>query len=110
MTRWETFRHALWGKPRTKAELDEAIAGVENYLDVHKWDLLNSVLFAGLLAVAFWSVGLGLEAMIWAIAVIIAEIAFSVVRLKLSRTRTSVRNVHRRTSILQLASLGTLLI
>lgn len=110
MTRWDTFCHALWGKPRTKAELDEAIASVENYLDVHRWDLLNSVLFAGLLAVAFWSVGLGLEAMIWAIAVIVAEIAFSVVRLKLSRSRTSVRNVHRRTSILQLSSLGTLLI
>lgn len=110
MTRWDTFRQALWGKPRTKAELDEAIAGVENYLDVHRWDLLNSALFAGLLAVAFWSVGLGFEAMIWACAVIVAEIAFSLTRLKLSRERTSVRNVYRRTSILQLASLGTLLI
>ncbi|MGD1935827.1 MAG: ATP-binding protein [Candidatus Phaeomarinobacter sp.] len=110
MTYWDSIRHALWGKPRSKAELDEAIASVENYLDVHRWDLLNTALIAGLLALAFASVGLGTEALIWAAAVFAAEVAFFLVRMKISRTKTTIRNVHQRISLLQICSFGTLLV
>lgn len=110
MNRWSDIKHALVGRPRTKAELDEAIAGVENYLDVHRWDLLNTAMFSGLLLLAFWSVGLGFEASIWVAAVWSSEGIFTLVRMHLSRERTSARNVYARLTTLQIGSFLTLTI
>jgi len=110
MNYWETLRQTLWGKPRSKAELDEAIAGVENYLDVHRWDLINTALIVSLLTLAFWSVGLGREAAVWAVAVVLVEVGFSLVRMRMSRTKTNARNVHVKITTLQACSFATLMV
>lgn len=108
MKRWHDIRRVLWGRPRTRAELDEAIAGVENYLDVHRLDLLSTGLFAALLALAFASVGLYAQAIGWVSSVFLAEIVFAIIRLRMTYERTSARNVTTRLATLQAASFFTL--
>jgi signal transduction histidine kinase/ActR/RegA family two-component response regulator len=110
MNDWQQFKQALWGKPRTKAELDEAIAGVENHLDVHRWDFLNTIAFSSLLVLAFQAVGLGLEALIWAVCVWSVEAVLSSIHWRLRKERTTARNVMRRLAILQVGSFCTLMV
>ncbi len=110
MKRLQYIARILWGRQRTKAEFDESIAGVENYLDVHRWDLINAATISGLLTLAFVSVGLGTQAMIWVAAVMVAETLFTLLRWHMAKTRTNTRNVYSRMSMLQGASFITLCI
>lgn len=110
MSDWNQLRQAVWGKPRTKAELDEAISGVENHLDVHRWDFFNTVAFSSLLVLAFMSVGLGREAVIWAACVWSVEAVLSTVHWHLRKVRTTARNVMKRLMILQWGSFATLMV
>ncbi len=98
----------VWGRPHTKAEIDEAIAGVENYLVVHRYDLVNAVVLAALLVAAFSSVGLVVESLIWGAAVIVAETGFTLIRHRMAKERTHGRNVYRRITTLQVVSVGTM--
>ena len=102
--------HALWGRPQRRAELEEAIASVENYLDVHRWDLVQSAMVSGLLVLAFSTLGHPQEVLIWAAAVMASESVFAIIRARLSRGRTTASNVYRRLVILQAMSFFTLTI
>lgn len=110
MQMWQEIRRALLGRPRTRAGLDEAIASVENYLDVHRWDLIQAATVAGLLVLAFATLGHLTEALIWGAAVMIAETAFAVVRWRLARERTTASNVYARLTVLQAVSFVCLIV
>lgn len=107
---WNAMAQVLWGRPRTRAEVDEAIASVENYLDVHRWDLFQAGAIAALLVTAFYTLGLGREALIWGAAVMLVESAFALLRNQIARTRITAANVHRQLTRLQAASFISLFV